>query len=754
MLMLFSTGMAKQKCLMIIGAGQLQLSTIEIAKEMGLKTIVTDYNPDAPGLRIADIPVIMSTRDIDGTVRAARQLAEKERVEGIMTVGTDASMTVAAVANALGLPGNKFEAAEAATNKIKMRSRFRQGGVPSPDFSECWVLEDTLRFAKNHKFPLVIKPSDNMGARGVKKINSMEELLPAFSHAKQFSPSGELIIEEYMDGLELSIDALIFSGRIVITGIADRMIDFDPYFVEIGHIMPSNLPESRQASAVEVMTAGIRALGLTLGAAKGDIKLTSRGAMAGEIAARLSGGFMSAYTYPLSTGVNLIRSAIKISLGQIPSAAELKPRFRKVSVEKAIIPQEGYVTGISGLEEARKVSGVKEIFLRIRPGEIVRSPTSNIEKAGNIISVARTRKEALRSADEGIRKIRIEVGPMPLVDEKEIMNRAQKLFNGSCFACRVCDGAACRGLVPGMGGVGSGSTFVDNYLAFKKYKINISVIHNVNKPDMTITLFGYRLSCPVLAAPITGTDINMNNALSELDYDKTVVDAFRGLGSIAMVGDGAPPDMYQTGLKAVREANGWGIPVFKPRALMEEILKRVKEAGESNSMAVGCDIDAVVFKTMKMAGQPTAPLDETRLKRIISHSGKPFIVKGIMTGEDAQKAVRAGAGALVVSNHGGRVLDSMPAAVDVLKEVASAVNKKIPVLVDGGIRTGLDVFKCLALGAHAVLIGRPVAVYAVGGGMEGIKFYMNRLLSELSDIMVLTGCRTVADIKPGMIRKE
>jgi len=296
----------KQKRLMIIGAGLLQVPVIEIAKDMGLKTIVTDYNKNAPGMLIADVPIVMSTKDIEGTVRIAKEYAKKEKIDGVITVGTDASMTVAAVANSLGLPGIKFESAECATNKIKMRARLKQFNVLCPDFSECWNLEDAYNFAKNHEFPLVIKPSDNMGARGVIKINNFSEIQKCFEHAKQFSPSGELIIEEFMDGEELSIDALIFDNRIVITGIADRIIDMEPYFIELGHILPSNLTEDKKRDAIKVFKQGIKALGITLGAAKGDIKLTSKGPMIGEIAARLSGGFMSAYTYPYATGVRLL----------------------------------------------------------------------------------------------------------------------------------------------------------------------------------------------------------------------------------------------------------------------------------------------------------------------------------------------------------------------------------------------------------------------------------------------------------------
>lgn len=745
--------MPEAKRIMIIGAGILQVPAIEIAKEMGLKTIVTDYNPKAPGLKIADVPLIMSTKDIEGTVRVARQYAERDRIDGVITVGTDAAMTVSAVANALGLPGIKFENAEAATNKIKMRTRFKQHNVPSPDFAECWSIDDAYRFADTHSYPLVIKPSDNMGARGVVRIDSRDEIPEKFEHAKKHSPSGELIIEEFMEGFELSIDALIFDNKIVITGIADRMIGFEPYFVEIGHIMPSELPKEKQQQAVDVMIKGIKALGITLGAAKGDIKVTPEGAMAGEIAARLSGGFMSAYTYPLSTGVNLIKAAIKIALGQKPTEKELIPKFHKVAAEKAIIPQPGYILNIRGIDEVKKIPGIAEIFLRIKPGDIFKPPTSNVEKAGNIIGVAKTRKEALKIVDKALKTIKIEVGPVPLISEKEIRRKAQRLFRGACLACELCDGEACAGFIPGMGAVGKGNSFKANIIALKKYKIVTSVIHNITSPDLTVELFGYKLKFPILAAPITGTDVNMNNAIDEFEYDKIVIDAFRDLGSIAMVGDGAEPQQYLIGLRAIEEADGWGIPIFKPRTEQEEIIKRIRKAEERGCVAVGCDVDAACFITMKLRNQSVSVKSQQDIKELIKSTRLPFIVKGIMTERDALNALEAGASAIVVSNHGGRVLDDMPGTLDVLPEIVKAVKNRMTILVDGGIRTGRDVFKCLALGADAVLVGRPITIAAVGGGVEGVKFIVNKMIDELRETMILTGSKNIQSISIESIYK-
>jgi len=306
------------KTIMFIGGGLLQVPAIIAAKKMGLRVIVTDCNPEAPGMKAADIPIVMSTRDIEGSVRISKAQNEITPISAVLTVGTDASMTVAAVANTLNLPGIKFEDAEAATNKIKMRMRFKEHEVPSPKFLPVWSLSDAKKAGKILGFPCVIKPSDNMGARGVMLIDNLNQISDAFKFAKNASPSGEIIMEEYMEGPELSIDAVIYNNEITFTGIADRIIEHPPYFIETGHNMPSALSDDVLRQAREVMKKGIRALGITIGAAKGDIKITKNGPMIGELAARLSGGFMSAYTYPLSTGVNLMRAVIEIALGQEP----------------------------------------------------------------------------------------------------------------------------------------------------------------------------------------------------------------------------------------------------------------------------------------------------------------------------------------------------------------------------------------------------------------------------------------------------
>lgn len=740
------------KHLLIIGGGVFQVPAIKTAKSMALKVVVTDYNPEAEGMLLADYPIEVSTRNINLTVNIAKQFHRSCPLDGVMTVGTDASQTVAAVADALNLPGIPFEVAERATDKIKMRQVLKEKGVPVPDFRPIWTLEECQQAIQDMPLPLVIKPCDNMGARGVRKIERLDDLISAFREAKEASISGKLILEEFMEGPELSLDALVFEGSIHITGVADRIIERAPYFVEIGHTLPSALPEKQQSRAVAVFKQAIFALGIDIGAAKGDIKITPEGPKIVEIAARLSGGWMSAYTYPLSTGVNLYKAAIQIALGETPT--DLKPKTSLVSAERSLLPPPGKILSIQGVEEARKIKGVKEIILMKEAGDMAEEPRSNLGKVGYVITVGKTREEAIRINDLAREILKIEIGASNDLTWDIIRNNARKKFYIACKACVVCDGLECAGKVPGIGGIGTGSSFTENLTALARYQINLRTIHEVKIPDTSVELFGHKLALPVLAAPITGMETNLAGGMDEREYADAILDGCLECGTLGMVGDGASPKKYLIGLEAIKKRGGLGIPIFKPREYNLDIIKRFKAAEDAGAIAVGIDIDAASFKTMTLKGQAVGPKTIQELQELKSHLKIPFILKGIMNVESALAAIEAGADAIVVSNHGGRVMDHMPGTAEVLPEITNAVGGRIKVLVDGGIREGTDILKMLALGADAVMIGRPVCIAAFGAGQEGVSFYLREKLNELKKAMILTGCGSICHIDPSVIFRK
>ncbi|MDR3122295.1 MAG: ATP-grasp domain-containing protein [Treponema sp.] len=402
----------KGERILILGAGIMQGPAIAIARSMGLYTVAVDGDPRALEAPNADRFECVDLKDKEGIEALARELQSHGGLSGVMTAGTDFSASAAWVAEKLGLPGIPYEAALNASDKDRMRRRFAAAGVPSPGFA-VFAAETAGNAAKGlpFAFPAVVKPVDNMGARGCRRVDSPRELTPALTEALRFSRSGRAIVEEFMEGPEFSVDALVYKDDIRVCGFADRHIFFPPCFIEMGHTMPSALGEAETQALLGVFFAGIRALGITAGygAAKGDLKLTPQGPMIGEIAARLSGGYMSGWTYPYASGVEAARGAIFAALGR-----PWKPRPRRnwTSAERAVISIPGVVRSIHGLEQARATERVKNVFLRIEAGSAVRFPENNVAKCGNVISAAPDRAAAVEAAEKAVRAIliRLEAG--------------------------------------------------------------------------------------------------------------------------------------------------------------------------------------------------------------------------------------------------------------------------------------------------------------------------------------------------------
>lgn len=336
---------------------------------------------------------------------------------------------------------------------------------------------------------------------------------------------------------------------------------------------------------------------------------------------------------------------------------------------------------------------------------------------------------------------------------KEIRNLARDNMKGFCRVCPVCNGVACAGEVPGMGGSLTGYTFKSNVNDLAEVKLKLRTIHNAKNPDQSFNFFSENLDTPIMSAPITGTEFNMGGALTEEEYIDSVVNGSLSAGTIAMIGDSAVPELYISGLEALSKVKGKGVTILKPKT-NDVVIESLKKAEKANVIAVGMDIDGAGLVTMALMGAPVGPKTVEELKEIISSTNLPFILKGVMTKEEALLAVEVGAKAIVVSNHGGRVLDHAQSTAKVLPEIAEAVKGKLMILVDGGIRSGIDVFKMIALGADAVLIGRPVIYGAFGGYKEGVALTIEDMKNQLLQAMILTGAKDLVSIDKSMISIE
>lgn len=333
---------------------------------------------------------------------------------------------------------------------------------------------------------------------------------------------------------------------------------------------------------------------------------------------------------------------------------------------------------------------------------------------------------------------------------KEIRKTARDLMTGFCRVCPVCNGKACAGEVPGMGGLGTGSAFMANVQALAKYTFNMRLVHDITEPDTSTTLLGLRLSMPVLAAPIGGISFNMGGKRTEEEYITAIIDGCKQAGIIGCTGDGVPPFIHEAGFAAISAAGGHGIPFIKPWE-DAELYEKLSKAENCGAPILGMDIDAAGLITLRKMGRPVSPKSLDTLREIISKIGAKFIVKGVMTPEDATLALEAGADAIVVSNHGGRVLDHTPGTAEVLPDIAAEMKGKLGIIVDGGVRTGADVLKMLALGADAVMIGRPFSIAAMGGLTEGVTTFIAALRTELMQAMVMTGTKSIEKISPSIL---
>jgi 4-hydroxymandelate oxidase len=335
---------------------------------------------------------------------------------------------------------------------------------------------------------------------------------------------------------------------------------------------------------------------------------------------------------------------------------------------------------------------------------------------------------------------------------KSVRDNARELMKGYCRVCPVCDGRVCAGEVPGMGGLGTGRAFKANLEALAGYRLNMRLLHDVTAPETRVSILGRELSMPVLAAPIGGISFNMGGQVSEEAYIEAVIGGCVAQGVLGGVGDGVPDFIHQAGYAAIKAHQGAGIPFIKPWG-EAELNAKLQKALETGADIIGMDVDAAGLVTLKLMGRPVTPKPPEHLRELISRLPAKFILKGIMTKDDALVAADAGVHAIVVSNHGGRVLEHAPGAAEVLPEIARAVKGRVTILADGGVRSGGDVLKLLALGADAVMIGRPVAVAAIGGLQAGVEKYLQQIRSELESAMVLTGTAGVTQVSPEILRQ-
>lgn len=336
--------------------------------------------------------------------------------------------------------------------------------------------------------------------------------------------------------------------------------------------------------------------------------------------------------------------------------------------------------------------------------------------------------------------------------QREVLEQARTCLGAYCKGCQICNGRVCKNQVPGPGAKGVGDTAIRNYDKWKEIRVQMDTICE-NKPvDTTFRLFGKEFAYPFFAGPVGAVNLHYGEKYNDASYNDVLVSGCAAAGIAAFTGDGANPDVMKAATDAIGAVGGVGVPTVKPWN-PETVREKMELVRQSGAFAAAMDIDAAGLPFLKNMTPPAGSKSVEELAGIVKDAGVPFIVKGVMTVKGALKAKEAGAAAIVVSNHGGRVLDQCPATAEVLPEIVEAVGGSMTVFVDGGIRCGTDIFKALALGADGVLIARPFVTAVYGGAEEGVAELVERLGAELKDTMAMCGAHSLKEITADMIRR-
>lgn len=399
--------MKMNKKLMILGASILQLPAIEKARELGLNTIVVDMNPNAIGFNVEGVQKeVISTIDIPAILEAAK----KYKIDGIMTLATDMPMrAVAAVSTEMNLVGIDADTALKATNKAEMRKALQLGGVPIPKYFKVTNKCEYLNAAKQFNVPFIVKPADSSGSRGIFEVVDItdEDLVnKAYEYCHPYSRSGDVVVEEYMNGPEVSVETLSVDGVCHVIQITDKLTTGVPFFVEMGHNQPSLLTNEIKERIAFTAIEAIKAIGIKNGPAHTEIIVTKEGPKIVELGARLGGDNITTHLVPLSTGINMVECSIKIALGEKPN---LEKQFDKGSAIRYLKTENGVISRITGIKQAEKINGIKQISIVHDIGSTVEEIKSSIDRIGFVISQNETALDAIKSCEEAIKKIKVEV---------------------------------------------------------------------------------------------------------------------------------------------------------------------------------------------------------------------------------------------------------------------------------------------------------------------------------------------------------
>lgn len=395
------------KKLLIIGAGIFQIPAIKKAKKLGCFVIATDVDPSAPGFLYADAKKIVDVKDVEGNGEVGKQYG----IDGVMSIVAELGVRTAAdVAYALDLQGLKPECARAATDKFLMREIFAQKKLPSPLYKKAFTIKEAQSASEALGFPIVVKPVDSSGSRGVSKVDRIDELEKAFSWAKEYSQNGSVIIETFVEGEEVTVEALSYKGDHQILAISGKKHIPFPYCVSIDLTYPPLYDEGTLESIRILTKKALTALGIDSGPSHSEILMTKDGPVLVEIAARGGGYGVFSDIIELVSGVDIVKESITIALGSKP---DIYAKYQKAATLRFFTPGEGKIAAIVGVEQARALPGVRIVSIALKPGDSIDRIVSDGTRPGYVITYGDTRQEAIARANAVEQTIKFILDPKP-----------------------------------------------------------------------------------------------------------------------------------------------------------------------------------------------------------------------------------------------------------------------------------------------------------------------------------------------------
>jgi len=401
------------KTVLIVSGGIEAADAARRAKELGYYVVVSDRDPEAPGFAFADSCLIADVYSSTETAAAAERYHRKIRkIDGVICVAADAPVTAATVCQRLGIKGLPLHAAEIACDKLAMKQHFSEAGVPVPWFSAVETPQALQRIAIERGNNLVIKPVDSRGSRGVQRIAQVADLTKAFMLAREHSPTDRVMVEEYLEGPQVSTESIVIDGKCFTPGFSDRNYEYleryAPFFIENGGDLPSRLSDETQFKVRDVVAKAAKALGILDGTVKGDIVVHNGQPYVIELAARLSGGFFCTREIPLNTGVDFLGAALRLAVGEQVLQDDLEPKHQTPVIQRYAFPKPGRIVRISGAEEARKISGIADVIVTAKLGDVIPPAGDKRPSAAMVLATGGSHAAALQAANDALACLKIE----------------------------------------------------------------------------------------------------------------------------------------------------------------------------------------------------------------------------------------------------------------------------------------------------------------------------------------------------------